>query len=87
MSFTCPLVRDFFISFYCKKTDNIGYFFILSDVDITGYAFLETDNIGIGIGIGIAYRIRPGQQSVIPIRLLRETIISVSVSVSVSYIG
>jgi len=60
---------------------------MLLDIDITGYAFLETDNIGIGIGIGIAYRLGPGKQSVIPIRLLGETIISVSVSVSVSHIG
>ncbi len=69
------------------NTDNIGYFFMLSNVDITGYAFLETDNIGIGIGIGIIYRLGSGKQSVIPIRLLGETIISVSASVSVSHIG
>ena len=56
-----------------KKTDNIGYLFILSDIGYTDYAFLETDNIGIGIGIGITYRLGSGKQSVIPI-MLRPTI-------------
>ena len=52
------------------------------------YAFGRNDNIGIGIGIGYnrLYRLGSGQQSVISIMLLGETIISVSVSVIIGYI-
>ncbi len=70
-----------------KNRCSIGYFFIVLDIDLTDYAFIETDNIGIGIGIGITYRLGSGQQSAITIMLYGETIISVSVSTSVSHIG
>jgi hypothetical protein len=52
------------------------------------YAFQENDIIGIGIGIGYnrLYRFGSGQQSVISIVILGETIISVSTSVIIGYI-
>jgi len=50
------------------------------------YAFGRNDNIGIGIGYNRLYRLCLGQQSVISIMLLGETIISVSVSVIIGYI-
>ncbi len=50
------------------------------------YAFGRNDNIGIGIGYNRLYRLGSGQQSVIMIMLVGETIISVSVSVIIDYI-
>ena len=45
------------------------------------YAFGRNDNISIGIGYNQLYRLGTGQQSVISIMRLGETILSVSVSV------
>ena len=59
-------------------------------IGYTDYTFGGNDNIGfigIGIGISITYRLGSGKKSVIPIVLLEETILSVSLSVSVSHIG
>ncbi len=42
---------------------------------LVGATYPKTDNIGIGTGIGITYRLGSGQESVIPIMLLMETII------------
>jgi hypothetical protein len=50
------------------------------------YAFGRNDNISIGIGYNRLYRLGTGQQSVISIMRLGETILSVSVSVIIGYI-
>ena len=50
------------------------------------YAFGINDNIGIGIGCNRYNRLGSGQQSVISIILLVETIISISISVVIGII-